>query len=524
MGDRKHPLRPPRPSFVARLALGWLLPDAERDAALSELRELWEKRVERDGLELARRWYARQLRGYPFRLLRDRLRVRITAPMRGQTRLVASSADGGGVLGGIGGDARHALRGWLKSPVLAVTIVLTVGLGLGASTAMFAVVRVVLWDSLPYAGSDRLVRIYHAIGSNRWPLSVADFQAIESQQASFEGVAASTSSERTLTMDEVAERVRVRAVTAGWFDLLRTRAERGRTFVKADGELGAPATAVVSWGFWQRFLGADASALDRTIRLDGENFRVIGILPREVGPFEERFAVFPVLQFEPPTRRGPFMLTLVGRVRSGTDAATAAAELRTINRRFFLAWQSSWPDSTSNWGMMPLDEFVVGRFRTTLYMLLGAVAMVLLVASTNAASLLTARATQRQTELATRAALGASRSRLVRLMVMESVLLALGGAALGLALATTAINAIRDRAHVACARANQHGQPVRARRAARARRNTVRHCCSTARGRSVAPEQLRSPPACRSRIRWRQRSDGPHRASERPRSSRRIRG
>ena len=421
-------MTPPRPSIIVRAALR-LLPEAERTALLSELRELWEKRVEREGERAARRWYARQLRSYPLQLLRDRLRVR----NRGRS----------GIVGALGADVGQAVRGWVKAPVLALTIVLTVGLGLGASTAMFAVVRMVLLNALPYEGGDRLVRIYHAIGTNRWPLSVVDFQAIESQQTHFEGVAAYASSERTLTSEDLVERVRVREVTAGWFDLLGMRAMQGRTFVPGDGDLGAPATAVVSWGFWQRYLAADAAVLGRTIRIDGQDFTVIGILPREVGPLEERFSVFPVLQFEPPTRKGPFMLTVVGRLRSRTESVAAAEELRAINRRTFPIWEAGWPDTKSTYGMMPLEEFVTGRVRTTLLVLMGAVALVLLVASTNAASLLTARAIQRRMELATRAALGASRALLIRLLVTESLLLAASGAALGLALAGTAIRAIR---------------------------------------------------------------------------------
>ncbi len=170
---------------------------------------------------------------------------------------------------------------------------------------------------------------------------------------------------------------------------------------------------------------------------------MIGILPREVGPFEERYDVFPVLQFEPPARKGPFLLTVVGRVRKGIAPPAAAAELMAINDRIFPIWQSSFQDTEATWGMMPLDEFVIGRFRTMLFALLGAVLMVLLVASTNAAGLLTARVSERRAELAMRAALGASGSRLMRLVVTESVLLALGGAALGIALAAAVIRAIR---------------------------------------------------------------------------------
>lgn len=197
MNERNDSASPPRPSFLVRVALRWLLPEAERGAALSELRELRERRLERDGELAARRWYARQLRGYPFLLLRDRLRRAMRGPASARVGSRHASGDGGRIMTGIARDARHALRGWLKAPVLASTIVLTVGIGLGASTAMFAVVRSVLLEPLPYSGSNRLVRVYHAISGNRWNLSVVDFQAIEAQQTRFEGVAAHTSSERT---------------------------------------------------------------------------------------------------------------------------------------------------------------------------------------------------------------------------------------------------------------------------------------------------------------------------------------
>jgi putative ABC transport system permease protein len=436
MGDLEKPEGPPRPGWLVRLALRWLVPAAERATLLSELRELWEKRVAREGATAAGRWYRRQLRSYPVRLLRARLSGERAIRSGG-------SGEGAGWLAGAAAEVRHALRGWGRSPVLAATIVLTFGLGLGASTAMYAVVRAVVLDPLPYEGGDRLLRIYHAVGANRWNLSVADFTAIAAQQTRFDGVAAYTTGERTLVSDDVVERVRVRGVTTGFFELLGERAQTGRTFVAADGVPGAPRTAVVSWGFWQRSLGGAATAVGRSIRLDGQDHVVIGVLPRAVGPLEERFEVFPALQLEPPTRKGPFLFQVVGRLRTGTDTAAAAAELRAINRRIFPIWQAGWQDSTSTWGVMPLDEAVIGRFRPILLVLSGAVALLLLVAATNAAGLLTARATQRRHELSTRAALGATRTRLVRLLVTESLLLALAGAALGIGLAALALRAVR---------------------------------------------------------------------------------
>ncbi|MGH7555853.1 MAG: ABC transporter permease, partial [Longimicrobiales bacterium] len=372
-GEQENRATPPRVSYIVGFALRLLLAEAERVAVLSELGELWERRVEREGEVEARRWYGRQLRGYPLRLLRARIRVTKGGNVRSAAGPGSEPGDGGGFIGGIASDARHALRSWLKSPVLASTIVLTVGLGLGASTAMFAVVRVVLMDPLPYESGDRMVRIYHAVRENRWPLSVVDFQAIEAHQTQFEGVAAYTSWERTLTSGGLVQRVRVRGVTAGWFDLAGIGALHGRTFVASDGEQGTPRTAVVSWGFWQRNLGADESAVGRVIRLDEQDYTVIGILPSAVGPVEERFDIFPVLQFAPPTRRGPFFLQLVGKVRAGTDPRVAAEELRAINERIIPIWATGGTEPTTTWGIMPFDEFVVGRFRTMLLVLLGAV-------------------------------------------------------------------------------------------------------------------------------------------------------
>jgi putative ABC transport system permease protein len=427
---------PPRPPVFVRAALRLFLHVEERAEVLSELRELWEGRVAREGAVTARRWYVRQLRGYPLRLLRYRARAVLARALgRRSGAPVVEAVHGASWLEGVRGDVAQSLRSWAKSPVLALTVILTVGLGLGASTAMLGIVRVVLLDPLPYGASDRMVRIYHALGENRWPLAVADYLAIEEQQTHFDGVAAYATSERTLATPDGAERVRTRAVTAGWFDLLQLSALRGRTFHANDGLPGTAATAVVSWGFWQRRLGGGPDAVGRTLRLNDQDYTVIGVLPRAVGPLEERVDVFPILQLTPPTRRGPFMLTIVGRLKSGAEMAAAGAELESIIKR-------NWPDATSTYGVMRLDEFVVGRFRTMLLVLLGAVVMVLLVASTNAASLLTARTMQRRTELATRAALGASRGRLARLLVTESVMLACGGALFGIALARLAVGAV----------------------------------------------------------------------------------
>ena len=446
-GDRRSP---PAPGPFARMLLRALLTERERAEVIGELEELWERRVARDGVVRARRWYARELRRYALRLLQYRL-VAWRRNRSGSDEEAGEGAVGGaaarpttggrsGVLEGFAADVRQAVRGWVKSPGLAATIVLTVGLGLGASTAMVAVVRAVLLDPLPYAEADRLERIYHAVAGNRWNLSVADYLAIVEYQTGFEGVAAYQTGEGILTTTAGAERVRVRRVTAGWFDLLGVPVAAGRTFGPQEGAPGAEPVAVVSQAFARRHFGDVASAVGAPIRLDGETMTVVGVLVTDPGPLEERHEVFPALQMATPGRRGPFTLTLIGRVRPDVDRLAAEAELREINRRVFPVADG---DTPTTYGLMPLEELVVGRVETMVLVLLGAVAMVLLVASTNAAGLLTARAIRRRGELAIRSAVGASRGRLARHLVVESIVLSASSVLVALPVAAAAVGAVR---------------------------------------------------------------------------------
>ncbi|MFQ5744450.1 MAG: ABC transporter permease, partial [Acidobacteriota bacterium] len=340
-------------------------------------------------------------------------------------------------------DLRLSARGLIRSPVLAATIVLTVGLGIGGTVAVFSIVHTVLIKPLPYAEPGQLLRIYHDYPPNRWPLSVADWLAIQEQQTMFTSVAAYRNRSVTYSEDDRAERIRAKYVTAGYFSLLGMVPLQGRLFRAADDVPGAAPTVVVGNAFWQNELGGDPSRVGRPIRLDGIDRTVIGVLPASTGPLEKQIDVFPIAQLEPPRRKGPFFLTILGRLKSGVAPDVAAAELRAIEERIFSIWQASWPNPTSTYGIMPLGEFVAGDVRTKLTILLSAVAFVLLIASTNAANLLVARGAQRRRELAVRAALGASRGRLVRELLTESGLLAFAGSGLGIGLAALVIHVLR---------------------------------------------------------------------------------
>jgi putative ABC transport system permease protein len=336
-------------------------------------------------------------------------------------------------------DLRQSIRALARAPILTVTIVLTVGLGLGATTAMFAVINAVLLRPLPYDDANRLVRIYTDSPPYRFHFSVADYQALERSQRRFTQVAGFTFAAMTFTRGDVAERINGRIVSWGYFPLLGIAPLHGRSFTRADDVPGAARTAMVSQGFARRHLGGEAAAVGAAITLDGRDYSVIGVLPRTVGPLEGRADIFTAAQWETPTRRGPFFIIALGRLRDGTSLEQANAELGAINRSIFPLWQSSYQDMKATWSAMDLKDFVLRDVGPTLTMVLGALAFVLLIASANAANLLLARLTRRQREMAVRRALGASRGRLIRHLLVESAVLAGGGAIVGLLIAAGGI-------------------------------------------------------------------------------------
>jgi predicted permease len=343
------------------------------------------------------------------------------------------------MVAGLGRDLRLGVRSLGRRPGLAATIVLTVGLGIGATTAMWSVVHAALVQPLPYDAPGRLLRVYTDSPPNRFPLSVADYLALDEQQTSFEQVAGYTRTTVTFTRGEVAERVQGKLVTGGYFALLGVRPSHGRALGPADDVAGGEPVVVVSRGFAQRHLGGAAAAVGRRVRLDGTDREVVGVLPGDVGPLERGTDVFAPARWATPPRKGPFFVTALGRLRPGVSPAAVEDELRAINRRIFPVWRASYQDERATWAAMSLHEHVVGDVGGALWLVLGAVGFVLLIASTNAANLLVARLSQRRRELAVRGALGASRARVVRHLLAESALLAAGAAAVGLALATAGV-------------------------------------------------------------------------------------
>ncbi|HEY1435465.1 MAG TPA: ABC transporter permease, partial [Thermoanaerobaculia bacterium] len=330
-------------------------------------------------------------------------------------------------------DLRICLRGLRRAPLVTLTIVVTVGLGIGATATIFSAVQAILIRALPYENPGELVRIYTDSAPNKFRFSVADYLALEAQQTHFSRIAGYTEKSVAFSDGATAERLKARVVSWSYFGLLGLSPGQGRDFTESDSRPGSAPPVIVSHGFWRQRLGGRVDAIGQSLHLDGAPYTLVGVLPRQVGPLEQGIEVFEAAQWSTPPRKGPFFIITLGRLKAGA-ARPAAEELRAINRRIFPLWKSTYADQRATWSMMDLKTHVIGDVKPVAGMALGAVALVWLIACTNASNLLIARVTSRRGELAVRAALGATRERVVRHLLAESALLALGAAVLGAAL------------------------------------------------------------------------------------------
>ncbi|MCP3101279.1 ABC transporter permease [Myxococcus sp. K15C18031901] len=357
---------------------------------------------------------------------------------------MARIADG---VGDIGSDFKFALRMLRKDPLFTVVAVLCLAFGIGANAAIFSVVDAVLLRPLPYEEPERLVRLFETtpaqdpkwLGSVSWP----NYQDWAAQLPSLDGVAAYELQGRNLMTPEGAERVAVVATTANLFQVLGTPPKLGPGFSPGDDHPGAQPVVVVGEGLWQRRFGADPGLVGRTLTLDGQPHTVVGILPATVGfPAGARMDVF--VPFVPSAdrvdNRGAHFLSVLGRLRPGASARTLGAELGEVARRIEEAHPAQQAGRSAT--AVSLAETVVGDARPTLLLLQGAVLLVLLIACANVANLLLARTSTRQQEIAIRFALGASRGRVVRQLLVESLLLSLLGAVIGVLLGSWGVNTL----------------------------------------------------------------------------------
>jgi predicted permease len=329
-------------------------------------------------------------------------------------------------------DVRYAARLLRKSPGFTIVAVLTLALGIGANGAIFSVVNSVLLHPLAYYDPDRLVTILH-YGTG--PIAAGNYLDYRDQSASYETMGAAEFWTPNLTGVGSPEHIFALHVTQNTFPMLGIPPLLGRLFAAGEDHAGSDREAILGYGLWQRRFSGDASVLGKTIQLDGRAYVIIGVMPPDFhfAPFWATHAeLWAPLSLEARAQdRGGNSLRLFARLKPGVTLAQARSEMATITARL----EESYPSTNTDVVVLPLKEKVVGNVQTPLLILLGAVGFVLLIACANVAHMLLARATARQKEIAVRAALGARRSRVIRQILTECLLLAGIGGSFGLLLA-----------------------------------------------------------------------------------------
>ncbi|HET7025570.1 MAG TPA: ABC transporter permease, partial [Gemmatimonadales bacterium] len=331
-------------------------------------------------------------------------------------------------------DVRYGIRGLRRTPAFTVSAIAVLALGIGSSTAMFSAVDTVLLTRLPYPDDDQLVRIYEQNSpTNRWAISTVDYQAVVAEQRSFSAVGAANARSAAVSAGGDPVQMTTGRATAGFFRVLGVGVAAGRDLVPDDERPGAPAVAIVGNAFATRALGGPAAAIGRSVVIEGTSYTVVGVLARGVTELAGlKTEVWPALQIVPRNRRGPFWLRLIARRRPGVTLEASARDLAGISERIYPLWASTFQDKVARLTPYSLRTTILGSAGQQLGIFSAAVALVLLIAVANVASLMLVRATGRWREVVLRVTLGAGRGRLVRMLVTESVILALAGALLGI--------------------------------------------------------------------------------------------
>ena len=345
-------------------------------------------------------------------------------------------------------DIRYGLRGLLKHPGFTGIVVITLALGIGASTAIFSVVDSVLLRRLPYRNAERIVAIQEVNpDGKRIQTTSGNFLDWRAQNTVFEHLAAIRQSPVNLALADQAERIELAQINANFFDVFGITPTYGRLFIPQDEQAGHPPVAVVSHALWQRRFGADPSLVGKPITLDGSSYQVIGIAPPGFQYPDKTEVWLPPLQQIPELYPGQDLqnrrmgyLTVVALLRPGVSVSQGASEMETITGRL----RQQYPDTNNRRfnRVVSMHDHLIGDTNKLLWLLLGAVTFVLLIACANVANLLLASGAARQKEMAIRAALGASRWRVMRQLFTESTILALTGGAVGLLIAYWGLTAI----------------------------------------------------------------------------------
>lgn len=352
-------------------------------------------------------------------------------------------------------DVRYALRVLGKKPTFTIVAVLTLALGVGANTAMFSIVNAVLLRSLPYRDPDRLVRIFFnkpGVGLRDVQFSVPELEDLRNRSGIFADVSTVGGGSVNLTGASQPERLELAVTHPNFFSMLGTSPQIGRLFGPQDFALGFAPVVVISDGLWRRSYGADPNVLGRNLSLDSDPYTIVGVLPpgfRYPAPtISGNVDVFCTAGFSadpgpPPARSTRFMPSAIGRLKPGITLQQAQARLTAMAMQVRQDFPTDYsPQAQWTIEIQPLQASLVGSVRPMLLVLMGAVILIVFIVSLNIANLLLARASGRQQEIAVRQALGASRGRLVRQMLTESMLLSVIGGAAGIATAVATLSFI----------------------------------------------------------------------------------
>ncbi|HEV8366355.1 MAG TPA: ABC transporter permease [Pyrinomonadaceae bacterium] len=325
-------------------------------------------------------------------------------------------------------DFRYGARLLRKQPGFTVVAVVTLALGIGVNTAIFSVVHGILLRPLPFKDPDQLVMVWNrgaeAAGGDRTPLAYADLLDWRAQNRSFDQIGALQYAPLNYTGGDSPIQLRGVNVTSNFLTVLGVGVQLGRDFQISDEQVGAPQTVILSDGFWRSHFAADPQIVGRSISLNGANANIIGVMPPNLSFPNPEIQLWRALQLEQPTRRGPYFLRGIARLKPGVTTVQAKAESS--------AMTSSFEKTPFKFNVLRVNDFIVGEVRPALIALLVSVILVLLIAAVNVANLTLVRSASRLKEISIRSALGASRGRIIRRLLTESFLVAILGGTAGI--------------------------------------------------------------------------------------------